>query len=98
MTITKTIDGTKMYAAIEGRLDTVTTSQAEQELRDGLDAVTELTLDFKQLNYISSAGLRLLLILQKSLNGRGSMKIINANDVVREIFDVTGFSNILVLE
>ena len=98
MTVTKNIDGTKMYAAIEGRLDTSTTSQAEQELSSCLDDITELTLDFKKLNYISSAGLRLLLILQKQMNKQGSMKIVNVNDVVSEIFEVTGFSDILTVE
>lgn len=98
MTITKTIDDTKMYAAIEGRLDTSTTTQAEQELKNGLENISELTLDFKKLDYISSAGLRLLLMLQKTMNNQGTMKIVNVNDIVSEIFEVTGFSEILTIE
>ena len=63
-----------------------------------LDNVTELILDFKQLDYISSAGLRLLLMLQKKMNAQGSMKILNANAIVKEIFEVTGFSDVLTVE
>lgn len=98
MTITKNTDGTKLYAAIEGRLDTNTTPEADKELKGSLDNITELILDFKDLSYISSAGLRLLLSLQKMMNTRGSMKIRNANDIVKEIFEVTGFSEILTVE
>ncbi len=95
MTVTKKLEGTKLTAAFEGRLDTNTTPQAEQELTGSLDNVKELILDFKQLDYISSAGLRLLLMLQKKMNNQGSMTIINANDMVKEIFEVTGFSDVL---
>ena len=98
MTITKKKDGTKLYAAISGRLDTFTTPQADAELKDGIEQVTELELDFKDLDYISSSGLRFLLSLQKIMNKQGSMKIININEIVREIFEVTGFSDILTVE
>ena len=98
MTVTKKSEGTKLTAAFEGRLDTNTTPQAEKELADSLDNVNELVLDFKNLDYISSAGLRLLLMLQKKMNNQGSMTIINANDMVKEIFEVTGFSEILTIE
>ena len=91
MTVTKKLEGTKLTATIEGRLDTNTTPEAEKELAGSLDNVTELILDFKQLDYISSAGLRLLLMLQKKMNAQGSMKILNANAIVKEIFEVTGF-------
>lgn len=98
MKITKKTDGTSLYAAFEGRLDTNTTPEADRELRGSPEGISELILDFKDLSYISSAGLRLLLILHKEMNTHGSMKIINANDIVREIFDVTGFSDILTVE
>ncbi len=98
MTINKKLDGTKLYAEVAGRIDTVTVGEAEKILKDGLDPVTELTLDFKQLDYISSAGLRLLLSLQKTMNKQGSMKIKNVNETVMEIFEVTGFSEILTIE
>lgn len=98
MTVTKKLEGTKLTAAFEGRLDTNTTPQAEKELTDSLDNVKELILDFKGLDYISSAGLRLLLMLQKKMNNQGSMTIINANDMVKEIFEVTGFSDVLTVK
>ena len=98
MTVTKKLEGTKLTATIEGRLDTNTTPEAEKELAGSLDNGTELILDFKQLDYISSAGLRLLLMLQKKMNAQGSMKILNANAIVKEIFEVTGFSDVLTVE
>ena len=98
MTVTKKLEGTNLTATIEGRLDTNTTPEAEKELAGSLDNVTELILDFKQLDYISSAGLRLLLMLQKKMNAQGSMKILNANAIVKEIFEVTGFSDVLTVE
>ena len=98
MTVTKKLEGSKLTAQIEGRLDTNTTPEAEKELSGSLDNVTELILDFNSLDYISSAGLRLLLMLQKKMNNQGSMTIINANDMVKEIFEVTGFSDVLTVK
>ena len=98
MTVTKKLEGSKLTAQIEGRLDTNTTPEAEKELTGSLDNVKELILDFKNLDYISSAGLRLLLMLQKNMNAQGSMKICNANAIVKEIFEVTGFSDVLTVE
>ena len=98
MTVQKTLDGTKLTAAISGRLDTSTTPEAEKALKDGLDKVTELVLDFKELDYISSSGLRLLLSLQKQMNTQGSMKLINVNDIVGESCEITGFADILTVE
>ena len=98
MTINKKLEGTKLTATVTGRLDTTTTPQADAQLEDGLDKVTELVLDFKDLDYISSSGLRLLLSLQKIMNKQGSMKITNVNETVNEIFEVTGFSDILTVE
>lgn len=98
MTINKKINGTQMYAEVNGRIDTVTVTEAESILKSDLDGITELVLDFRGLDYISSAGLRLLLTLQKTMNKQGSMTIKNANETVTEIFDVTGFSDILTIE
>ena len=98
MNINKKLDGTKLYAQVNGRIDTVTVTEADMVLKADLDKVTEMTLDFKELDYISSAGLRLLLSLQKIMNKQGSMKIVNVNETVMEIFEVTGFSDILTIE
>ena len=83
---------------LEGRLDTTTSPELEAELGSALDGVTELNFDFTKLYYISSAGLRVLLAAQKTMNKQGSMVIRNASDEIREIFDVTGFSDILTIE
>ena len=84
--------------ALEGRLDTVTAPLLEKELKESLDGLTELTMDFEHLEYISSAGLRVLLSAQKAMSKQGSMKVIHVNDTIREIFEVTGFSDILTVE
>ena len=98
MKINKKTDGTVLSIALEGRLDTTTAPDLEKELADSLDGVTALALDFSKLDYISSAGLRVLLSAQKKMLNRGSMKISNVNEIVREVFDVTGFSDILTIE
>lgn len=96
--INKTIENGKAVFATEGRLDTVTAPVFEKELKASLESITELVLDFDKLEYISSAGLRVLLSAQKAISGKGSMKIKNVNDIIMEIFDVTGFSDILTIE
>ena len=99
MEINKTLDGSKLTVALSGRLDTTTAPVFEKELKESLDSVDDLTLDFSGLEYISSAGLRVLLSAQKMLNASGgAMKIVAANDIVKEIFEVTGFSDILTIE
>lgn len=98
MTVTKKKNGSILLANVEGRVDTVTAPQFESEIKTDLNGVTELVLDFSQLTYISSAGLRVLLLLQKVMNKQGSMKIVGANETVKEIFDVTGFCDILTIE
>lgn len=98
MTIQTKRDGGRLYAQVTGRIDTSTVVEAEKQLKNGIETVTELVLDFKELDYISSAGLRLLLSLQKLMNKQGSMKVVNVNDAVMEIFEVTGFSEILTIE
>lgn len=98
MTIQKQANGSELILALEGRLDTTTAPQLEAELQGALDGVTDLTLDFQDLAYISSAGLRVLLSTQKIMNRQGSMKVIHVAEAVMEIFEVTGFSEILTIE
>ena len=98
MNILKQREGTALTIGLEGRLDTVTAPQLEGELRTELDGVTELILDLKDLDYISSAGLRVLLSTQKTMNRQGSMTIRNIKPEIMEIFDVTGFVDILSIE
>ena len=99
MEIKKELDGSKLVVTLSGRLDTTTAPDFEKELKSSLEGVKELILDFNGLDYISSAGLRVLLSAQKLMNAAGgSMKIVGANDIVKEIFDVTGFSDILTIE
>ena len=80
-----------------GRLDTTTAPQLETALSTALEGITALTFDLKQLEYISSAGLRILLAAQKTMNKQGTMTVANANAEIREVFDITGFSDILTL-
>ena len=98
MTITKKQNGAALELALSGWLDNKTAPELEEVLSAGLKDVAELTLDFAELNYISSAGLRVLLSAQKTMNRQGSMKLKNVNEVVLEIFEVTGFSDILTIE
>ena len=98
MTITKKSEGTSLTVAVSGRLDTVTSPELEEELSASLDGVTDLILDFAGLDYISSAGLRVLLSAQKRMNAQGSMKVTNVNETVNEVFDVTGFADFLTIE
>ena len=98
MTINKTSNGTELTVALEGRLDTTTAPQLEAEMKTVLPNVKELTFDFSKLDYISSAGLRVLLSTQKVMNKQGSMRITNVNETIMEVFDVTGFVDILTIE
>ncbi len=98
MTIKKTKENTTLCVALEGRLDTTTAPQLEEELKNSMDGITELILDFEKLDYISSAGLRVLLSAQKVMNKQGEMRLIHVSDVVNEIFEVTGFCDILTIE
>ena len=93
MTITKNQNGSHLDLALEGRLDTTTAPQLEAELKQSVNGVTELALDFSKLEYLSSAGLRVLLSAQKVMNRQGSMVIKNVNETIMEIFEVTGFSD-----
>ena len=98
MNIIKNKDNTTMTIAVEGRLETTTAPELETVVKSELEGVTDLTFDFANLEYISSAGLRVILTAQKTMNKQGSMKITGANEIVREIFDITGFSSIMNLE
>ncbi len=98
MTMQKTQNGTDLAIALEGRLDTMTAPELEAELKQSLDAAQTLTLDFSKLDYISSAGLRVLLSAHKTMAPKGGMKVTNVNEIVREVFEVTGFADILTIE
>ena len=99
MDIQKQIDGKKITVKVSGRLDTNTAPQLDAELKPILDEADELIFDFSELDYISSAGLRVLLSAQKNMNNRkGSMCVTGANEIIKEIFDVTGFSDIMMIE
>ncbi len=98
MTIEKTKNGSALTIALSGRLDTMTAPNLEAELGDALEGVEELMFDLEKLEYISSAGLRVLLSAQKTMNRQGSMKVLHPNEIIREIFEVTGFSDILTIE
>ena len=98
LNITKNANGSALNVILEGRLDTTTAPMLEEQLQASLDGVTDLKFDLAKLEYISSAGLRVLLASQKTMNKQGSMVISNASAEVKEIFDVTGFSDILTIE
>ncbi len=97
MTINKTANGSELLISVAGRLDTTTSPQLDDELKS-LDGVEKLVFDLKELEYISSAGLRVLLSAQKVMNKQGSMVIKNVNETINEIFEVTGFVDILTIE
>lgn len=98
LNIEKVAEGTSLTVKLEGRLDTTTSPQLEGELGSKLDGVKDLVFDLQKLEYISSAGLRVLLSAQKVMNNQGSMVVKNSIEEIREIFDVTGFSDILTIE
>lgn len=95
--INKQKDGDKLTVQMAGRLDTQTAPQLEAELKGGLDGIKELEFDLKEVEYISSAGLRVLLYAQKVMNKQGTMVVKNVQDSIMEIFEVTGFIDILTI-
>ena len=97
MNIQKTVSGAALAVALEGRLDTTTAPKLE-ELRGSVDGVSRLVFDLAKLEYISSAGLRVLLAMQKLMNRQGAMLLRNVNEAVMEVFEVTSFSDILRIE
>ncbi|RKM56553.1 anti-sigma factor antagonist [Butyrivibrio sp. X503] len=98
LNIEKTKDNGNMKISLEGRLDTMTSTQLEIEVQSSLDGVDNLTFDLAKLDYISSAGLRVLLSAQKIMNKQGKMVVTNAAEEIKEIFEVTGFSDILTIQ
>lgn len=97
MTIQKIKNDEALTLALEGRLDTMTAPELEAVLNESLEGVKDLTFDLQNLNYISSAGLRVLLSAQKTMNRQGTMKVLHANEIIMEIFEVTGFTDILTI-
>ena len=98
MTINKTENGSELQISLEGRLDTMTAPQLEEEFKKSINGVTELNIDIANLAYVSSAGLRVLLSAQKVMNRQGNMTIKNVSPEIMEIFEVTGFIDILNIE
>ena len=98
MTIEKTLTDAALTIALTGRLDTLNAPKLEAELRESLQGIEHLVLDFAGLDYLSSAGLRVLLGAQKQMNKQGDMMVRHVNDTVAEIFEVTGFADILTIE
>ena len=98
LNIEKSIDNGRVTLALEGRLDTVTAPDLENELKKSMEGATKLVLDFSALDYISSAGLRVLLYAEKQMSRQGEMKVTGVNSTIMEILDVTGFSDILTVE
>ena len=98
MDIEKQKDGKKLDIKLIGRLDTKTAPELKEVLNDNLSDVEELNFDFSELIYISSAGLRVILSAQKTMNKQGSMKIANVQGIVMEVFESTGFVDILTIE
>ena len=98
MTINKSSDKPNLKFSIQGRIDTNTSPELDKAVNESIDGVTNLIFDFEKVEYISSAGLRVLLSAQKKINKQGTMKVINVGDAIMEIFEVTGFSDILTIE
>ena len=98
MTIDQYKNDTEMRIALTGRLDTISSPELEAIISNELDGVIDLTLDLKGLDYISSAGLRVLLRAQKKMAAVGTMKLIGVSPMIMEIFEITGFSEILTIE
>ena len=98
MTIEQTKNGTELTVALTGRLDTTTAPELEAALQQSLPGITSLIFDLAGLEYISSAGLRLLLSAQKEMNRQGKMVVRGANETIREVFDITGFTDIMTIE
>lgn len=97
LNINKTVENNTASVSLEGRLDTVTAPELEKALMELIPNLTELKLDFTDLDYISSAGLRVLLAAQKAMNKQGSMTLTHVNEAVMEILEVTGFTDILTI-
>ncbi len=97
MDIKKELNGDELKVTVSGRLDTTTAPTLEEELKSSIDGIKKLVIDFKDLEYISSAGLRVLLVMQRIMNKQGEMLVTDVNETVMDIFEVTGFSDILTI-
>ena len=98
MTINKTLNDKTLNVAVEGRLDTLTCEELDSSLKESMPSADKLILDFEKLDYISSAGLRVVLQAHKAMAGKGGMTLVNLSEVVREVFEVTGFVDILDIQ
>lgn len=98
MNLTKTKKGTTVIISINGRIDTNTAMEFGEQVNDALDNIENLILDFSNVEYISSLGLRAILELQKRMASQGTMKVLNPNSSVMDVFNMTGFSKILTIE
>ena len=98
MTINKISEDNQLTLSLSGRLDTTTAPKLEAELKNSINEVERLVFDFKELEYISSAGLRILLNSQKVMNKQGEMIVCNVNDTIADVFEITGFVDILTIE
>ena len=98
MEVNKTVNGNECVCKVNGRVDTTTAPQLEKELNDGIENIQQLILDLENVEYISSAGLRVLLATQKIMNKQGKMIVKNVNEMVMEIFEMTGFVDMLTIE
>ncbi len=98
MNIKKKKDSSTLTVSISGRIDTATAPEADAYISENLDGITKLILDFAEVNYVSSAGLRVLLSLHKKMMAKDGMKLVNVNETVGDVFEVTGFDEILDYE
>ena len=98
MKVTKTLNGDTLNVALEGRLDTTTAPELDEELKESVASADKLVLDFEHLEYISSAGLRVLLSYHKIMARKGGMKIVHVNEMIQEVFEITGFSEVFTIE
>ncbi len=98
MDIVKNINGSKLVISLSGRLDTTSAPVFEAEIKNSLAGVTELVLDFEKLEYVSSAGLRVILYARKQMNNQGEMTLKNVCADIMEVFEITGFTDILNFE
>ena len=98
MKLEKTINNNELTIAVSGRLDTMTAPELDNEIRLSSDSITSLVLDFANLEYVSSAGLRVILSIHKTLSKKEGLVVKNVNETVAEVFEVTGFSDILTIE
>lgn len=96
--IDKHLDGSKLTIVLTGRLDTMSSPELEKEIKSSIEGITDLVLDLAGLDYLSSSGLRVILSAQKVMNKQGEMTIIHVNDMIMDIFEITGFSDILTIQ